>query len=93
MQSLNFYKVKKIDNQCEMGPPLREKMTEIISSNLASLISKTTSYSLVIALCQSHCQYHWRIMSSNQRKGDPKLAALQKSLVKILAGVLIFAEV
>ena len=36
----------------------------------------------------------WRIMSSNQRKGDVKLAKLQKSLVKVVAGALnIFTEV
>ena len=43
VQSLNFDKVQKIDNQCEMGPPLHEKMTDIICSNSASLISQTTS--------------------------------------------------
>ena len=43
VQSLNFDKVQKIDNQCEMGPPLHEKMTGIICSNSASLISQTTS--------------------------------------------------
>ena len=33
-------------------------------------------------------------MSSNQRKGDVKLATLQKSLVKVVAGALnIFTEV
>ena len=36
----------------------------------------------------------WRIMSSNQRKGDIKLAALQKSLVKVVVGALnIFTDV
>ena len=61
VQSLNFDKVKKIDIQWEMGPPLHEKMTDIISSNLISRISQTTSkeikknvYYLVIALCQFH---------------------------------------
>ena len=62
MQSMNFDKIQKIDNQCEMPPlPLHEKM---------------------------------RIMSSNQRKGDVKLATLQKSLVKVVAGTLnIFTEI
>ena len=43
MQSLNFDKAKKIDNQCEIGPPLHEKMADIICSNFASRISQTTS--------------------------------------------------
>ena len=39
MQSLNFDKVQKIDNHCEMGPPLHEKIADIISSNFTSRIS------------------------------------------------------
>ena len=61
MQGLNFDKVQKIYNQCEMAPLFREKMADIISSNFASRISQTTSkeigkkssYFLVIAPCQS----------------------------------------
>ena len=43
VQSLNFDKVQKIDNQCEMGPSLHEKMADIICSNFASRIFQTTS--------------------------------------------------
>ena len=43
MQSLNFDKVQKIHDQCEMGPSLHEKMADIISSNFASRIFQTTS--------------------------------------------------
>ena len=43
VQSLNFDKVQKIDSQCKMGPPLHEKMAEIICSNFTSRISQTTS--------------------------------------------------
>ena len=43
MQSLNFDKVQKIDNQCEMGPSLHEKMADIICSNFTSRIFQTTS--------------------------------------------------
>ena len=42
VQSLNFDKVQKIDNQCEMGPPLHEKIADIICSNFAFRISQTT---------------------------------------------------
>ena len=61
VQSLNFDKVQKIGNQCKMGPPLHEKIADIICSNFTSRTSQTTSdeidiknYSLVIALYQSH---------------------------------------
>ena len=43
MQSMNFDKVQKIDNQCEMAPPLHEKMADIICSNFTSRISQTIS--------------------------------------------------
>ena len=43
MQSMNFDKVQKIDNQCEMAPPLHEKMADIFCSNFTSRISQTTS--------------------------------------------------
>ena len=43
VQSLNFDKVHKTDNQREMGPPMKEKMADIICSNFASRISQTTS--------------------------------------------------
>ena len=43
VQSLNFDKVKKIDNQCELTPPLHEKMIGIICSHFTSRISQTTS--------------------------------------------------
>ena len=43
MQSMNFHKVQKINNQCEMAPPLHEKMADIICSNFTSRFSKTTS--------------------------------------------------
>ena len=43
VQSLNFDKVQKVDNQCEMGPALHEKIADIICSNFASRISQTTS--------------------------------------------------
>ena len=43
MQSLNFDKVQKIDNQCEMVPSFHEKMADIICSNFASRIFQTTS--------------------------------------------------
>ena len=49
MQSLNFDKVQKIDNPCEMTSPpphlplFNEKMADIIWSNFASQISQTTS--------------------------------------------------
>ena len=43
VQSLNFDKVHETDNQCEMGPPLHEKMADIICSNFASRIFQTTS--------------------------------------------------
>ena len=69
VQSLNFDKIQKIDNELEM-PPL---------------------YSLSVPLVNSEI---WRIMSSNQRKGDVKVATLQNSSVKVVAGVLnIFTEV
>ena len=94
-QSLNFDKVQKIDNQCEMGPSLHEKTADIICSNFASRISKTTSKEIEKKfLLPSNCPLSislvnselWRIMSLNQRKGDIKLATLQKSLVKVVAG-------
>ena len=103
VQSLNFDKVQKIDNQCEMGPPLHEKIADIICSNFASRISQTTSEEIQKNfLLPSNCPFSiplvnselWRIMSSNQRIGDVKLATLQKSLVKVVAGALnIFTEV
>ena len=57
MLNLNFDKVQKIDNQCEMPIPL-------VNTEL------------------------WRIMSSNQRKSDVKLATLRKSLDKVVTGAL-----
>ena len=106
MQSLNFDKVQKIDNQCEIlrpPPPLHEKMADTICSNFASRISQTTSKETEKRfLLPSNCPLSiplansvlWRIMSSNQRKGDVRLATLQKSIVKVVAGALnIFTEV
>ena len=100
---MNFDKVQKIDNQCEMAPPLHEKMADIICSNFTSRISQTTSKEIEKKfLLPSNCPLSiplvnselWRIMSSNQRKGDVKLATLQKSLVKVVAGTLnIFTEI
>ena len=84
-------------------PPLHEKMAGIICSNFASRISQTTSKEIEKKfLLPSNCPLSiplvnselWRIMSSNQRKGDVKLATLQKSLVKVVAGALnIFTEI
>ena len=101
--SLNFNKVQKIDNQCEMVPPLHEKMADIIFSNFTSRISQTTSKEIEKNfLLPSNCPLStplvnselWIIMSSNQRKGDVKLATLQKPLVKVVAGALnIFTEI
>ena len=72
MQSMNFDKVQKIDNQCEM-------------------IFAPSNCPLSIPLANSNL---WRIMSSNQRKGDVKLVTPQKSLVKVVAGTLnIFTEI
>ena len=76
-------------------------MTDSICSNFASRISQTTSKeiekkillpsNLSIPLVNTEL---WRIMSSNQRKGEVKLATLQKSLVKDVAEALnIFTEV
>ena len=103
VQSLNFDKVQKIDNQCEMGPPLHEKIADIICSNFASRISQITSKEIEKKfLLPSNCPLSiplvnselWRIMSSNHRKGDVKLPTLQKSLVKVVTGALnIFTEV
>ena len=86
-----------------MAPPLYKKMFDIICRNLASRISQITSKEieknvllpnnlpLLIPLVNSEL---WRIMSSNQRKGDAKLNTLQTSLVKVVAGALnIFTEV
>ena len=77
-------------------------MFDIICRNLASRISQITSKEieknvllpnnllLLIPLVNSEL---WRIMSSNQRKGDAKLNTLQTSLVKVVAGALnIFTE-
>ena len=76
-------------------------MTDSICSNFASRISQTTSKeiekkillpsNLSIPLVNTEL---WRIMSSNQRKGELKLATLQNSLVKDVAEALnIFTEV
>lgn len=77
--------VLKNDNQCEIGPLLHEKMPEIICSNFPFQISQTTSKKiqekflllrncpLSIPLVNSE---FWRIMSSNKRKGDFRLATL-----------------
>ena len=86
-----------------MAPPLYKKMFDIICRNLASRISQITSKEieknvllpnnlpLLIPLVNSEL---WRIMSSNQRKGEAKLNTLQTSLVKVVAGALnIFTEV
>ena len=85
-----------------MAPPLYKKMFDIICRNLDSRISQITSKEieknvllpnnllLLIPLVNSEL---WRIMSSNQRKGDAKLNTLQTSLVKVVAGALnIFTE-
>ena len=77
-------------------------MFDIICRNLDSRISQITSKEieknvllpnnllLLIPLVNSEL---WRIMSSNQRKGDAKLNTLQTSLVKVVAGALnIFTE-
>ena len=87
VQSLNFDKDQKIDNQCEMGPPLHEKMTDIICSNSASLISQTTSKEIQKKfLLPRNCPL-WiplvntellRIMSSNQRKDLRKICHTTK---------------
>ena len=81
MQSLNFFKIQKIDNQCEIGPPLHGKMACITCSNFASRISQTTSkeiekklllpsnFPLSMPLVNLEL---WRIMSSNQKKSDVK---------------------
>ena len=72
-----------------MGPPLHEKIADIICSNFCSHISQATSKEtekkfllpgncpLLITFVNSKLR---RIMSSNQRKGDVKLATLKKSL-------------
>ena len=86
-----------------MAPPLYKKMFDIICRNFTSRISQITSKEieknvllpsnlpLLIPLVNSEL---WRIMSSNQRKGDVKLTTLQKPLVKVVAGALnIFTEV
>ena len=77
--------------------------TDIICSNFTSRISQTTSKEIEKNfLLPSNCPLSiplvnsefWRIMSSNQRRGDVKLATLQKSLVKVVAGTLnIFNEI
>ena len=75
-----------------MDPPLHEKIADIICSNLAFRISQTTSKEIEKKfLLPSNCPLSiplvsselWRIISSNQRKGDVKLATLQKSIVKV----------
>ena len=86
-----------------MCPPLNEKIADIIWGNFASRVSQTTSKEIEKkVLFPSNCPLSiplvnselWRIMSSNQRKGDVKLATLQKSLVKVVAGALnIFTDV
>ena len=83
MQSFNFDKVQKIDNQCEMPLPLHEKTADIICSNFASQISQTTSKEIeknfllpsnsLLSIPSVNSEL-CRIMSSNQRKGDVKLA-------------------
>ena len=40
VQSTNFDKFQKFENQCEMGPTFHAKMAEIICSNFASQISQ-----------------------------------------------------
>ena len=103
MQSLNFDKVQKLDNQCEMGPPLHEKFGGNICGSFVSRISQTTSkeiekkilppWSCPLSTPLVNSDF-WRIMSSNQRTCDVKLVTLQKSLVKVMAGALnIFTEV
>ena len=94
-------KVKKIDNQCEMGLSLHEKMAVIICSNFASWIFQTTSEEMEEKLLlPSNCPLSislvnselWRIMSFYQRKCDVKLATLQKSSVKLVGTLDIFTE-
>ena len=100
VKSLNFDKVQKNYNQCEIGSSLHGKMADIISSNFSSRIYKTTSREKEkIFLLSSNCSFSvpWvnselrRITPSNQRKGEVKLATLKTSFV---AGALnIFTEV
>ena len=40
VQSMNFDRVQKFENQCEMDPTFHAKMAEIICSNFASQISQ-----------------------------------------------------
>ena len=97
-------KVQEINNQCELPLPLlHENMADFICSNFGSRISQTTSREIEKKLLlPCNCPLSiplvntelWRIMSSNQRKGDAKVATLKKSLVKVVAGALnIFTEV
>ena len=97
-------KVQEINNQCELPLPLlHENMADFICSNFGSRISQTTSREIEKKLLlPCNCPLSiplvntelWRIMSSNQGKGDVELATLQKSLVKVVAGALnIFTEV
>ena len=90
VQSFNFDKVKKIDNQCKMPPtppptrpplPLHEKIVDVICSNFVSRVSETTSMEIEKKILHaSNCPLSirlantelWRIVSSNQRKGDVK---------------------
>ena len=85
MQSLNFDKFQKIDISVKWAPLcVKKRLTLSAVGNVASRISQTTSKASEL----------WRIMSSNQRKGDVKLATLQKLLVQVVAGALnIFTEV
>ena len=81
MQSLNFFKIQKIDNQCEIGSPLHGKMACITCSNFASRISQTTSKEIEKKLLlpsnfplsmPSVNLELWRIMPSNQKNSDVK---------------------
>ena len=75
-----------------MIPNLHEKIADIICSNFGSSISQTPSKEIEKKLLPpSNCPFSiplvnselWRIMSSNERIGDVKLAIPQKLLVKV----------
>ena len=76
-----------------MGTPLHEKMANIACSYFGSRISQTNSKEIKEKISLQSSEL-WTKMLPNQRKGDAKLATLQKSLVKVVAGVLhIFTDV
>lgn len=76
-----------------MGTPLHEKMANIACSYFSSHISQTNSKEIKEKISFQSSEL-WTKMLPNQRKGDAKLATLQKSLAKVVAGVLhIFTDV